>query len=91
MNLIEAVKSGRRFKRPDWHGMWRVDFADTEYTFPLTADDILADDYEVEELEVTITSSTFDKAANKVREELFYKENDVLGAYLPILKKELGL
>jgi hypothetical protein len=59
MNLIEAVKSGKPFQRPDWpfpakfHG-------DDLLTF--CQDDILADDWEIEHPTRTITLKQLEEA-----------------------------
>ncbi len=54
MNLIEAIKSGRRFKRKVWPHY------PAENTF--CQNDIIADDWEVESQPVTITREQFDAA-----------------------------
>lgn len=52
MNLIEAVKSGRPFKRPDWdfyHKLHELEVeTDLSTYFDLNAEELLADDYELE-------------------------------------------
>jgi len=87
MNLIDAIKSGRPFRRSGVLGVWRkpedleasyrstwsmtispdTKFAQTE-TFPrlseipvlrLSLDDVLAEDWEIQEPAVTITASQF--------------------------------
>ena len=59
MNLIEAVKSGKRFKRKT-HTLWNDNLPDTIYEFSYRS--ILADDWEIEERKIEITESEFDKA-----------------------------
>lgn len=44
MNLIEAVRTGRRFKRPRWLGYWQ-----SIEGLVLTTEDVLATDYILEE------------------------------------------
>jgi hypothetical protein len=63
MNLIEAIKSGRRFRRKSQpnQGYWYQ--KGTGATF--YEDDILADDWKVEQLPVTITKEEFLKAWDK--------------------------
>lgn len=52
MNLIDAIKSGKPFRRPDqpWYGGMPNSFRVV---------DILADDWEIQEPTVTITASQF--------------------------------
>ena len=55
MNIIDAIKSGKRFKRPTPYGPWFIisgQSINDEYGnigYLLTADDVLSDDWEVEE------------------------------------------
>ena len=64
MNIIEAIKSGKRFRRTAWISRTSPSYWTTSRIQPLTftAEDILADDWEVEEVAVTITASRFDSA-----------------------------
>lgn len=57
MNLIDAIKSGKPFRRPDqpWYGGMPNSFRVV---------DILADDWEIQEPTVTITASQFWSAVN---------------------------
>lgn len=68
MNIIEAIKSGRRYRRPGMY--WIDDYSPSDTCLraikPQGPDeyrpspkDIIADDWEVEELAVSITSSQF--------------------------------
>lgn len=70
MNLIEAVKSGRRFRRRCWDVWyeagatriisWRDDNESSGDGFYCSlVEDLLADDYEVEEKKVEITRGKF--------------------------------
>lgn len=54
MNIIEAVKSGKRFKRKSWDGPWCT--KDDVSALSLQSWEILADDWEVEEKKVEITA-----------------------------------
>ncbi len=81
MNIIDAVKSGKRIKRSSWKSK--------DYWNPLNFDleDIIATDWEIEERKIEITESEFDEiilevsktcevyhlALIKVKERLFYK------------------
>ena len=53
MNIIEAVKSGKKFRRPGLPFKEYKNFA---------REDILADDWEIEEKKVEVTRSDFTKA-----------------------------
>lgn len=65
MNIQEAIKSGKRFKRPT-HGSWSYisNSGDLYRVFPLHCwslkpADLLADDWELEDKTITITESEF--------------------------------
>lgn len=69
MNIIEAIKSGRRFRHKLWRGYDDNDWADpvevmsdimVKLTMPVGA--LIADDWEVEQTSVTITRDDFDAA-----------------------------
>jgi len=56
MTLTEAIKSGKRFTRKGWVGYYDpTETADEAELF--SARDVLADDWEVEQIKVTITRS----------------------------------
>jgi len=59
MNLLEALKSGRRFKRPNWD-RWLNDYKVGElFQYSHSREDllvnILGEDYEIESEEYTVT------------------------------------
>lgn len=56
MSIIDAVKSGKKFKRPDW----RTWYDDSHSV--ILIEDILAIDWEIEESKIEITESEFDEA-----------------------------
>ena len=91
MNLIDAVKSGKSFKRPEWRHFYSAPaqllFTVEDIRLQLTIEDILADDWEVEEKQITITESDFNKAVVKTG-NLYYQDQ---GYWADALKKELGL
>ena len=69
MNIIEAIKSGKRFRRKSWlsHGI----FTATDWLQPsnhhcLRREDMKADDWEIEQVPVSITREQFDKACQSV-------------------------
>lgn len=91
MNLVEAVKSGQPFKRPNFTFYLRPDYDLEQFSFK--REDFLADDWVVEEKEITITTSQFDEAVKRTSNKVYKCEyNDVhICDYLKALQKELGL
>lgn len=83
MNIIEALSSGRPFRRPKWVGGYLL-LKEVE-NFAFSVEDLLATDWEVEEKQVTITISQFTRAWNRAltsgNEPLVYDS----------IVKELGL
>lgn len=57
MNIIDAVRSGKRIKRMYWAN---DEWLENDKVIPLKRDDILADDWQVELRMVTITRRQFD-------------------------------
>ena len=55
MNLIDAIKSGKRFRRSSWHALrdWVRPISNMCLSIPV--DDVRADDWEIEQTSVTIT------------------------------------
>lgn len=86
MNLLEAIKSGKRFYRKDWPsvGFEPITF---EQLDELSKEEVLAEDWIIEEKEVTITASQFDKAVSRTG-KLYHKGQ---WYWVDALKKELGL
>jgi len=91
MNLIDAIKSGKKYRRigeKQWHET-APDFS--HYVFSIL--DVLSDDWEVEPATVTITLEQFNATVTTVADKLYRPTgwpihiNDFLGE----LKKELGL
>ena len=57
MNIQQAIKSGKKFRRKGWTGLtYASSFTDCRY---LDEVDILADDWEIEQVAVTITAQQF--------------------------------
>lgn len=86
MNIIEAIKSGKAFKRrssKNWTSWPDQKFDGSLLLANLSADDISANDWEVESEPVTITREEFDAAW----------DNAMVGTRLDRdqLAKELGL
>ena len=68
MNIIEAIKSGKRFRRKDYDGAWFLARKDVYDIQPLNLDynSIVADDWEIESQSETITREQFNKAWRKI-------------------------
>lgn len=64
MNIIEAAKSGKRFKRKIWGRFEESDLAGQVKI--VAVGDILADDWEIEEKKVEITNSQFYEAYRRM-------------------------
>lgn len=85
MTLIEALKTGRKFKRKidtNWH----QPKANYEKLHLFVVEDILADDWEVQPIFVTITREQFDAAWDEATHA-----NPHLQYIHSALLKELGL
>ena len=81
MNIIQAVKSGKRRKRkntPDWE--------DANGSYIYTIKDILATDWEIEERKIEITENDFDDA---LREAYAQSATTIGGDLYQELKKRL--
>lgn len=105
MNLIEAAKSGRPYRRKGWtDAAWRpaVDPAkDAFNTLVEQIRDALSDDWEVQEPTVTITRAMFQEAYKWALEE--FRRQTLTGGCLvmypsgahwdivPLMAKRLGL
>lgn len=90
MNLIDAVKSGRPFRRACEHRStdWNI-VTDRGYvgTVSLSPADILADDWEIQEPKVEITRKEFDQAWMEVLLKLPMDEDQ----HYSMLTERLGL
>jgi hypothetical protein len=91
MNIHEAAKSGKRFRREgqiDWVPLPR--YGGEEYYFNM--DELMADDWEVEEETITVSRSKLRKscinAAGNVRLDVGPISFD---GFIEELEKELGL
>lgn len=91
MNLIDAVKSGRPFRRkgePYWRGPFVAGEGYTEVRMELS--DLTADNYEIQEPEVRITRAQLIEETRR----LFTDWNGaawIYDSYGPELAKRLGL
>ena len=90
MNIIAAIKSGRPYRRKEWM-MLNASISPTCTDYMFSKQDILADDWEVEEKSVEITESRVKQIAQTVYEALVSEGAVLPHDILSILKKELGL
>ena len=97
MNIIEAIKSGKRFRRKSWTSPknWLTEKGELalNHWLDLPVDSIIADDWEVESEPVTITREDFDAACGRAVQKLegrniTYGE---LRCFSDLVAKELGL
>ena len=89
MNIIEAIKSGKPFKR----SLWTRDYVRPPFVnLNLPAEDLLADDWEVEEASVQVTNTTFVAAFNEAVAELDIAHAPFMHlALVNTIAKKLGL
>lgn len=87
MNIIQAIKSGKKFRRKSWTTR---DFIDVDVPrLDLPIDALIADDWEVERVPVAITRSQFFEAyAHAVGELPSFSSNSAL---LEMMADRLGL
>lgn len=89
MNIIEAIKSGKRFRR---RGQPRYLELFHDIDLCLSAVDITADDWEVEEKKVMITEAAFEAAWDRAVERgKTYSPRESAYFFKGFLAKELGL
>ena len=88
MNIIDAIKSGKRYRRKTFHTTW---FSVSDVV-SWAQSDILADDWEIEEVRVTINASDLKMAWIKACENIKRYDDTTPSHWLCVeLKKELGL
>jgi hypothetical protein len=92
MNIIEAIKSGRPFRRNNEDGnLWLTPLDPVkDGCFQFLLADILADDWEVESASVTITREQFNAAWDKALDDSAVRGFNCLALH-HCLTKELGL
>lgn len=88
MNIIEAIKSGKRFRR---RGQPRYLELFHDIDLCLSAVDITADDWEVEEPKVMITREQLFKAYWNTLHTVAYLDNHRRIDHIDAIAKELGL
>ncbi len=89
MNLIEAIKSGRRFRRASQsnQGPWYQGGSGIRFY----EDDILADDWEIEQTPVTITREQFDAAWRRAEDVCENMQIKTWHYLYELVVRELGL
>lgn len=101
MNIADAIKSGKRFRRR-LNSMWgapnfwyealsEADIANRLCRPMWAYEDLVADDWEVEEKSVSITESDFAAAVKRTTHGFPIYDPPHICEYLTQLKKELGL
>lgn len=96
MNIIEAIKSGKRFRHSLTGTSWFNPIKDPDTSLVLLKLDVnqlVSNDWEVEESEVTITRSQFDSAWDRITVDSAWDRIIVYDApkIKELLAKELGL
>lgn len=101
MNIVDAIKSGKRYRRPPgkkydpnfWYPALCPSYiTDRTIRTMFTFEDMIADDWEVEEKQVTVTESAFKAAWINACKSSGYHDDDDRPLWLYVeLKKELGL
>lgn len=104
MTIVEALKSGKRFKRPSWKE-WELDgnlFIGGDYglamgpkkiyqsrSFALSKEDLIADDYFIDERKIELTRDVLKAAC--ARAQIAWTKSSCSPSYEEILATELGL
>jgi hypothetical protein len=92
MNIIEAIKSGKKCKRRLWKKKW-IDPKDRGHYINLTFDDLDANDWEVEQVPVTVTEDSFAAAWKRAVKKAGGDDITYAGfkPFRDLVAKELGL
>ena len=92
MNIIEAIKSGKLHKRKINKEWCHAPSVTNQFSLAYSIEDILADDWEIEEVRVTITYSEFDAAwMEAVRKNKTFEGLVQQIEFRRLVAKELGL
>ncbi len=96
MNIIEAIKSGKRFRHSLTGTNWYGPIKDPDSSlvhFKLDVNQLVSNDWEIEEVRVTITYSEFDAAWKRVVRKT--GGNDItyggFQSFRDLVARELGL
>lgn len=92
MNIVDAIKSGKLHKRKINREWCHAPSVTNQFSLTYSIDDILADDWEIEEVRVTINASDLKMAWIKACENIKRYDDTTPSHWLCVeLKKELGL
>lgn len=95
MNIIEAIKSGKRIRRTAWIPSTSPEYWTTSLSqaFTFTKEDLLADDWELEEASAQITSSGYFRAYEEALREVCITDTDYrqLNHVVNVMAEKLGL
>lgn len=87
MNIIEAVKTGKAFRRPSYSSVYSYLFSEPGMKYDFSMRDILANDWEIESQSITITENQFDTA---IRRWLDQNKGKGTPCFFGDFKAELG-
>lgn len=87
MNLIEAVRSGKPYRRKGWPSNQEFQKPIGSYCLGIAVEDLLADDWEIEQKPITITKEQFDKACQRVLGR-FASDHILVVCWLGLTKSE---
>ena len=91
MNIIEAIKSGKRFKRAK-NSVWIGPKEAQDLVRNIDYASLLADDWEVEEKKITITESAFEDAWDRAYQtSRLYDSQGRVYLFKSLVARELGL
>lgn len=94
MNIIEAIKSGKKFKRPDWPAfVLEAEMREpVDGYYEILPEDLLADDYEVDTAPVQITREQLYTAYSEALQEV-YDMTDIKpnAGVIKLIYQKLGL
>ena len=70
MNIVDAMKSGKTVKRKPWNRFGHIEYFDrftftNNHTTLLEKEDVIADDWEIEEQKVEVTKNQIRDLLNK--------------------------
>ena len=88
MNIIEAITSGKPFKRKYWPKFYPPGYLKNDNLYQIHKDDLLADDWEIAK-EIKITREQFDQAYVRAVGNL--PSNSTTKVLIDMIAEELGL
>jgi hypothetical protein len=93
MNLIEAIRSGKRIRRKLWAENLGDDDSWVLSTEPLTLlnEDLLAEDWEAEELTVRVTRNQFFRAFSQALTQTEISHTAQMSEVLQAMARSLGI